>query len=156
MKNLRFIEPDICGPCGGKCCKLLPGAALPEDLGLPSIDRLSAALRSRQWAVDWWEGDPRDDRDEIAQGYFLRPATKDANRWPLDGSWGGECVFLRNSGCSLEHDARPAGCRSLEPVMGGGCVLHAASKREAAVAWLPYHKEIMAAVGVATGRSNVA
>ena len=151
VKTFDFVRPDICGPCGGRCCKGMPGAALPEDFGLPSTDRLVEALRSQQWAVDWWEGDPRPGRDGCDRAYFLRPATKGATRWPLDPSWGGACVFLGDGGCTLEHEARPAGCRALEPRWDGKCWSHAADKREAAVAWLPYRREVLAVVEVVRG-----
>jgi hypothetical protein len=63
---LNNENPAICAPCGGQCCKHMPGAASPEDFGAPDReamrDRLRTAFDSGLWAIDWWEGDPRDDR----------------------------------------------------------------------------------------------
>lgn len=32
-----------------------------------------------------------------------------------DPSWGGECVFLMHTGCSLDFEIRPFTCRTLKP-----------------------------------------
>lgn len=142
---VRYENPAICATCGGKCCKSLPGAALPTDFAEPLADSLEAAFSSGLWAIDWWEGDPRglayDDPNAVSRGYFLRPRT--VGKMQLyDPSWGGECVHLGNKGCALPYEKRPAGCRLLEPSRGPVCPEHGGSKREAAIAWLPYHKEI--------------
>lgn len=141
-----YLMPEVCGPCGGKCCLNAPGAAFPKDFGLPRVKgRLRAALASGRWAIDWWEGDPRDDvlySDDgyVDRGYFVRPATADRVGQLHDPSWGGRCVFLDPDGCTLEPGDRPSGCRHLEPREGGQhCDKHDHSKLDAAIAWLPYH-----------------
>jgi len=136
-----FQRPEICSQCGGKCCKRLPGTAHPSDFGLPSTRRLSAALRSGRWAIDWWEGDPREDREEVKRGYWIRPATKGKEGELYDGSLGGKCTFLTLRGCELSPEDRPLQCRLLEPRPGGhgNCKAHHGfTKREDALAWEPY------------------
>ena len=136
------VRPDICAPCGGRCCKALPGAAMPEDFGADDA-AIRAAMKERlvtgEWSIDWWEGDPRPDTYEADRGYFLRPATRAGRGDVFDPSNGGTCVFFEDGkGCRI-FEARPSGCRGLEPVTGNGdCNVRYASKQDAAVAWLPY------------------
>lgn len=154
---VNYERADTCSPCGGKCCKRMPGAAMPEDFrpGEPGLtERIAVALQNG-WAIDWWEGDPRDGRDDVAEAYFLRPAVKGSEARTYHGAWGGECTFLTPTGCRLVHDDRPTGCRLLEPSKDGSCIAHGGTKHEAAIAWLPYRKEIEAAGDlVATAVAN--
>lgn len=148
IKN--YEDPAICARCGGKCCKLIPGICLPEDFGEPLFDNLLKALKTGNYAVDWWEGDPRDDTPEmdsseyIWRGYFIRPATRRAKLAGIlfDPSWGGECVFLAEHGCKLPLEMRPHQCRTLEPRKDGNCISHGGDKRKYALAWLPYYNKI--------------
>ena len=150
-------DRSICAACGGYCCKRVPGAALPGDFGdgKEMIEaRVSTALATGYWAIDWWDGDPREGETEMGRAFFLRPSTKeDAHRRIFRGLWpseGGGCVFLRSNGCSLEHDQRPFTCRELVPVEGGrGCYSSDEmlkrpggenSKRVCTLEWLPYQQ----------------
>ena len=126
----EYVNEEMCAACGGQCCKRLPGIASPEDFSLPDTTQLIEALKSGKWAVDWWEGNN--------PLYFVRPATKDAIGELFDPSWGGECVFLTEKGCSLPHDQRPSGCRLLEP-KEPHCIAHGAGKEEAGLAWEKYN-----------------
>lgn len=132
-----FENFDICGACGGICCKALPGCTYPEDFGLPATDRLAAALSSGRWAIDWWEGDPRPEMHALDRAHFVRPAIKGSELRIRHPAYYGECTFLGATGCELAPDARPRQCRYLEPAADGDCVPHAGGKREAALAWLP-------------------
>lgn len=138
-----YDNPEICSKCGGQCCKGLPGAAFPEDFGLPDGSLLRWALETGRWCIDWWEGDPRPGKDELHRAYFVRPATKGREGVWFDASWGGECTFLTASGCSLLSENRPLNCRMLEPMGEGArckCHLGDSPKERAAIAWLPYHR----------------
>lgn len=140
--------PSICEPCGGSCCKGMPGATLPEHFGAPDeitlFQNLANAFSSGKWAVDWWEGDPRLDLDELGRAMYVRPATKGTTRI-YDASWGGECVMLTSTGCSLRWSDRPHNCQTLVPDSGGNCIgPHA--KDFYAIAWLPYQTVIDMAV----------
>lgn len=142
-----FVDPDLCGPCGGKCCKHYPGIAYPEDFGLPDVGRLWTALLTRLWVVDWWEGDPRTGFDEYGRVCFVRPAMVGSIRWPEDPAWvGSPCVFLGPGGCILSLDERPRGCCALEPLANSGCLDHSGGKLGAAMAWLPYQHILSAVV----------
>jgi hypothetical protein len=118
-----------------------PGAAYPDDFGLPFVKKLIEALKSGMWAIDWWEGDPRENIDgdsELSQTYFVRPATIRNRHKLFDGTWGGQCIFFGNSGCELDSDLRPTECRYLEPQPESHCNPHGMSKRGACLAWIPY------------------
>lgn len=126
-----FENKKICESCGGKCCKNIPGCCYPEDFDF-NIELVKKALSSGKYAVDWWEGES----DE----YFVRPATKGKEWITFDPSWGGECTFLMEEGCSLSAKDRPKECRNLEPVEGDGdCVHHGqVGKKNSAEAWGPF------------------
>jgi len=135
---IAYEKPELCGPCGGNCCKAYPGSCMPIDFGLPDTKSLTKAIKGGTFAIDWWEGDPRDGQDDLSQAYFVRPATKGQEGKTFDGSWGGECHFLTEKGCSLSTVDRPSGCRLLEPWPNHECQTHGADKQDSAIAWLPY------------------
>ena len=137
---------QICSKCGGSCCKQMPGSCYPSDFGLPgNLDKLRKAINSGNYCIDWWEGDPRENKTEYEDRncYYVRPATKDKVGVKYDPSWGGECVFLTEDGCELDADERPLNCKKLEPKSNGECVLHDnVGKQDAVIAWLPYYDEL--------------
>lgn len=139
-----YVRADLCKPCGGVCCKQMPGAALPEDLGASRIEiiaEMTNRLASGRWVFDWWEGDPRKGKGKLSQAYYLRPATTGKEGRLLDPSHGGQCTFFdQEKGCTI-FKTRPSGCRGLEP-NDTACVERYGSKREAALAWLPFTDEI--------------
>lgn len=161
------IQPNICAPCGGACCKNMPGTTAPEYWGAPDRDemlsRLTEALRTGRWAIDWWEGDPRPkpafeqekDEDEdfvYIRGFYVRPATVGKEGYTFDSSWGGRCTFHTDSGCSHEPENRPEGCLALTPGAGGkGCYYpdNRENKQGHAIRWFPYHDVIRQAADAA-------
>jgi Fe-S-cluster containining protein len=119
----RIENKKICSECGGDCCKNLPGNYYPSDFDLPEenptkndFKKLKKIISKETIAIDWWEGlkSPK---------YFLRPSIKDVKR-KFDPSWGGECIFLTDSGCKLPYNKRPLECRKLEPIETGDCYMH--------------------------------
>lgn len=130
----------MCATCG-KCCRRMPGQFLPDDLGQTVEERQDKALqllKSGDYSIDWYEGDPRlfsqklgdDLRDRV---YYLRPSTKRAHGIIFDPSWGGECVLLGSNGCTLKREDRPTICKALVP-SEKGC--NGMSKQECALLWL--------------------
>jgi hypothetical protein len=105
-----------------------------------------------------WEGDPRKDEDRINPdridcAYYVRPPIK--GHWDeLEfGSWGGECALLTERGCVLPFYDRPIACQMLVPRTNNDeCVMAHPDgndweeKREMAVAWIPYHRQIRRAI----------
>lgn len=142
-----YVKPDVCGPCGGACCKQMPGTAFPSDFGRTRaavLAKVEERLRSGLWCIDWWEG--AIERGAPAPGYFLRPSTVDEKTRGLvmNGSWGGTCSNLGPEGCQI-FDERPAGCRGLEPHVtkkGPACRVKYGDKKSAVMAWLPFHAEL--------------
>ena len=158
-----FEDKLLCSRCGGQCCKAMPGSAWPVDFGLrgrgrKDTSRLVAALKSGRWAIDWYEGDPRQERlaanlqaiARMEKAYFVRPATKGKEGWLsgrlYDPSWGGECTFLTGTGCSLRPGKRPRECRMLVPSANfpSGCKLKGIKsgegKRTCSIKWLPWQE----------------
>ena len=134
-----FERPDLCGPCGGRCCKTMPGAAFPHDFPGDLAVEVKRALEVGRWAIDWWHGDPRP-RGRRDRTYFVRPATVGREGKRLDPSWGGACTFHGPAGCSI-FATRPSGCRGLEPRPDQRhCEIRHSSKQDAAIAWVPHQK----------------
>lgn len=153
------VAPSICGPCGGDCCKRMPGAAFPEDFGAPDEEKLRATLTARlasgKWSIDWYNGDPRPDAPaqwmhRLERAYFLRPATIDGVDEIVDPSHGGTCAHLTPAGCSIFED-RPRGCRGVIPLKNGPCLASYGRKTDAAIAWLPFTK-LLCEVALSLGR----
>jgi len=147
-----YERPDMCTPCAGNCCRQMPGSAMPHDFGdSPEeiLAGLTAKLKTGRWAIDWWEGDPRDEGDQdFSRSYYVRPAVRDGGRGLFDPSYGGPCTFHGAGGCEI-FDERPSGCRGLDPVPGPpiGCTVQHSSKQDCAIAWLPFHDLILEAAG---------
>jgi len=139
-----YQRPDICTKCGGTCCKQYPGTMSPEDVlkvgkSDDMAEAVAAVLATGDYAIDWWEGDPRDGHNELDRGYFLRPRVMDDRR-VFSPTWGGSCVFLTpDVGCRLPALARPTGCRQLEPQPDNNCIAHDGGKHICALSWLPYY-----------------
>lgn len=152
----------VCAKCGGNCCKRTPGIYSPEQFGAPDnkqIERqLYSALMAGRAQIDWWEGDPRKDEDRfnpkrVRYGYYVRPPIKGHLDEFEFGSWGGECALLTERGCVLPFYDRPIACQMLVPRTNNDeCVMTHPDgndweeKREMAVAWIPYHRQIRRAI----------
>lgn len=136
---------SICVPCGGKCCKTCPGQTTPEDFGAPGAEfevRLTAALRSGIWAVDWWDQDGYDDLEGVTEDtYFVRPAVK-VNPSLVHGLWSGECGLLTDKGCALKFEQRPHACRTLVPIEGNCTNDDSNGKKQHAESWVPYQETL--------------
>jgi hypothetical protein len=114
----------------------MPGAVHPDDV---TQEQVTAMLASGRYAIDWWEGDPREGMDELSQAEYLRPSIKGMEGWRHDPSWGGECVFLTPTGCELSAAERPSECRALQPRQGEPCEYEGlVAKRTVATAWLEH------------------
>lgn len=144
MKNNENL--GTCAACGGVCCKTMPGSYLPKQLTDEQVHHL---LVTGQAAIDWWEGDPRPDKNKLVRANYLRAATKKAAGKIFDPSWGGECVHLTNSGCALTFEARPWACQTLipNPDKPGECKLGKhkhkyTDKQIAACAWIPRNETL--------------
>ncbi len=142
------VNTSICTDCGGKCCQKCPGIARPDDFG--PVETLQATLesylRTGFWAVDWWEGDPRENGD-LSCVRYIRPAIvghKGETRHP---AWGGTCIlWSSDNGCSLPFNRRPYECRNLIPAAGGRENCHGINKKETVLTWTPFQSQIVAAM----------
>lgn len=137
----------LCNNCGS-CCKKYAGIVFPEQL--PDINAVVLASKLKEgYCFDRYYTILDDDtnfqeaQDEFV--YFMRPQHKGKeNRKSDDGLWGGECVFLTDTGCKLTFDERPRQCQILVPSQNRICSLGIPGyrKRDAALAWLPYQNVI--------------
>jgi Fe-S-cluster containining protein len=141
MKNNE--NASLCSGCG-ECCKRMPGIVHPNELGEITVESLSQMIKDG-YQFDYWEGNitGKPEHDEIT-AYYLRPQIKHSVAKVVDASWGGECVFLTETGCSKTFEQRPTQCRALKPSESGNCSYEKKySKVEVIKAWLPYNEVIV-------------
>lgn len=133
-----------CGPCGGECCKRMPGYAAPEDT--PDLAELGRLVLSGRWTFDQWDGDPHEETDEvpglddlpIPRVLLPRPAIKGHEGKPRHATWGGgTCTLHGPAGCLLTFERRPVQCRALVPGTQGKDCKGGPSKLDLALAWRP-------------------
>jgi len=152
-----FQDSAICTPCGGHCCKTIPGMTMPEDWGAPDMTtvtgRLKEAFASGRYSLNWWEGESWREQPELhGKVFIVAPAVEDGEgdtEYPdnVGGGWFAPpvrlgCTFLKSDGCELGFDSRPHGCRTLEPSIMGNCKPHGGGMAEFALAWAPYQEAI--------------
>ncbi len=137
MKKINYIDKEICKECTKICCTYMPGTAAPEDFDKPLKESITKALGIGNWVIDYYEGGFSSEDSNI---YFLRPATTGKEHVIVDPSWGGTCVFLARTGCSLDDYERPKGCRVLKPVREGCCIAMGGDKKETALWWKRHQK----------------
>lgn len=123
MKVISIVSSNenssACTPCGGKCCKGIPGVFHPDDLFSNMSD-----LEIKNKMISMLEtGDFVITDDEIPDNkskYTVRVqaiAPRGGNRhsgWFAMGNWG-TCSKLTDVGCSLSSEDRPRECRALIP-----------------------------------------
>ena len=133
---------SLCSKCG-QCCKRMPGIVSPKDLKGITLESLTDLFKEG-YQFDYWEGNmTRKPEHEDIQFFYLRPQTKKSVGKIVDGSWGGECVFLEESGCTKTFESRPAQCRALVPKEDLGCTLPKSYEKEKMILeWLPYNEII--------------
>jgi len=131
-----YPPAEACRCCRGECCRHCAGFAHPDDLAKPLIQTTRELLATGEWALDWWEGDING--DELERIPMLRP--RHTNGGVVDGSWGGTCVFLTESGCQRTFAERPRQCRLMKPEDSLKCKTD--GKEPYARAWRPYAAEL--------------
>lgn len=141
-------NPDFCTPCGGQCCKTLPGEYWPEDFN-NDVDTIKKALESGEVAIDYWDWYENSEGVRV-NGYYLRPKTVNRVEVLVDASWGGQCIHLTDDGCTKEFEQRPRGCRELVPEADNSKCNSPIMKFDAVVAWEKYHsmlEDVIAEIG---------
>ena len=132
---------EYCKQCKGECCKAMSGIYAPTDFKEITLEFLLECFSNGGLSIDWWEGDVRDGIDELSVTYYLRPRHKEADA--IDPSWGGECIFLTETGCKLLYANRPQNCRDLKACKDNTkCNLGNMTKRDYIKMWLP-HQQIL-------------
>lgn len=129
-KNLVGVYPptDSCVSCGGQCCKHMACHYSPLDFEDLSYEGLKREIEKGRISIDWWEGRTKE--------YYLRAR----HRYEpiVCGSWGGVCVNLTLTGCSLLWEERPLGGKALKPEKDYRCRVTSYSKEDCKNEWLVY------------------
>lgn len=106
MVNVPVYRPTkLCEACKGKCCRFMACHYSPSDFADLSYDGLKHEIAKGRISIDWWEADPPE--------YYLR--ARNVGEPIVCGSWGGVCVNLTDTGCSLTWEERPLGGKALKP-----------------------------------------
>jgi hypothetical protein len=142
-----------CRACGGRCCQTAPGIAAPQDFGPREtlVATIASYLRTGFWCIDCWEGDI-DDRKELSQILWVRPASLDRKGKLTDFAWAHltPCaLWTQECGCSLSFENRPHQCRHLQPAAPnekGERDCQGQGKEEYARQWRPFQREVEAAL----------
>ena len=140
---LNNQRPEVCTPCGGKCCQNAPGAYFPSDFGDTDAEiraGVQAALISGAAALSDYDDDPYvrpaiRGHQGIVQEVVVSPMARFAGTYPKT-----PCANLTSTGCSLDFDRRPMQCRILEPDPAGKvCRLPSSVENDACrKAWAPF------------------
>lgn len=134
---------NYCAECGGKCCLHNGCEVFPCDVfgdEEPTIEKLMEFLSSGRFAIDWWDGDV-EPYDEYYKVYYIRSRHVGHNDL-YDEGWGGKCVSLTDTGCSLDFAHRPTGGKALhcDGKENGRFICRASySKKESVLAWRPFY-----------------
>lgn len=119
MPNILINEtPFICGLCKGECCKHYAGTYHPSDFKNMKEELINLA-KNKLISIDKWDGYIEINGEEAYDILFPRPRHKNSNELE-DYTYGGECIYLTETGCMLSFYERPYGCRSLHPVINKG------------------------------------
>ena len=152
---MNYLDKNQCARCGGVCCRTMPGATMPQDiLDMFPADNMAESLieafETRKWVIDCWEGDPRPNKEELDQAYYIRPKNDDSYHSGIYSfTWGGRCIFHTDTGCQLDENERPYSCRMLEPKQNDECVMHDdGGKQKCSIAWIEYTEDIILAAQV--------
>lgn len=151
---IKYFDHKLCKKCGGMCCQRMAGSYHPNDFinkGHKITPRIIKLLmHTGEFGVDWWEGDPTGGGRGAT--YYLRPRHKEEKC--IVGSWGGVCVhWSADKGCSLKKEKRPYQCRKLIPGDDGDCHYleeDKAHRKDCAIAWYPFQKELEKAIDTYT------
>lgn len=130
-ENIKTYPPsELCAACGGKCCQRMGCSYSPQDFKDLSYDGLKREIEKGRISIDWWEGETKE--------FYLRARHVDA---PIvDASWGGVCINLTETGCSLSWEERPLAGRALKP--GRDKCVGEYGKEESKNEWKPYSETL--------------
>ena len=145
----KYVNPVIhdssklnikqCKECGGICCQTMGCHISPFDLKEISYQFIIDFIEETNCiSIDWWEGSPFDESDNIYRVYFLR--LKNRNAKIIDPSYGGICSILTDVGCPLSFEYRPRGARDLIPEENDCRIEY--SKQQCAIDWYPYQNTL--------------
>ena len=116
METKTYAPTEMCSRCKGVCCNLMGCEYSPRDFSDLSFESLKGEIEKGRISIDWWEnGDDKPD-------YYLR--ARHIYAPVVDPSWGGRCINLTATGCSLSWEERPLGGKALKPKESfyGSCV----------------------------------
>lgn len=128
-KIKTFSATETCVECKGACCKRMGCHYSPRDFSDFSFEGLKTQIEKGNISIDWWEGDSEPE-------FYLR--ARHVGAPIVDPSWGGTCINLTATGCSLSWDERPLGGKALKPEANGRCHYTTYSKEDCKNEWLQY------------------
>jgi len=102
IPNIKLYKAiPKCATCG-KCCNYAPGGYHPDQF--ENEEEIVEKLKSGYYSVD---GD--------SYMHYLRPAMVAGYKKIIDTTWKGPCIFLTDTGCSLDEIEKPIQCSAAKP-----------------------------------------
>jgi Fe-S-cluster containining protein len=117
--NIANENASACTPCGGQCCKGMPGIYHPDDLFSNMSDveiknKMITMLESG--TIVFTDNEISDSRGKYSirvESLVPRAGNRTKN-WYQPFNYG-QCINLGDTGCTLSSDERPRECRALVP-----------------------------------------
>lgn len=135
MEEIKNNENcKVCSECGGKCCKNISGSYHPDDFPHGSLTEefIEDLCVNHKVTIDAY-------MTVYGMKCFLRPRVS-TDKTIAEWSWGGTCIHLTPTGCSLKFEDRPFGCRLLDPETCGSSTGDRFDKEDAGNAWIRYNE----------------
>lgn len=131
------VSSEICRKCGGQCCKAMGCHISPFDLKEITVESIINLIdESGCISIDWWNGNPNDEKSTDEKAFYLRIKNKNAK--VIDPAFNGNaCSILTDNGCPLSFEYRPKGARELIP--GEKDCVGNYSKQDCVIEWYPYN-----------------
>ena len=106
MKIQPNTNPSICGPCGGQCCKNMPGIYSAGQVRKGKFDPKTMVIdiierKTRDGYMNYRVIRPRGEEDKDHVVTCLYPPNR--------------CMHLTDQGCGLPWEKKPLQCKALIP-----------------------------------------
>jgi len=146
---IKNEKPDLCTPCGGRCCRWAAGIYHPSQIfhgpNGTMKEMLDALSKSASVAhVEFKAISSSVEHDFEVGDWVSVPVVMPRHYHSPDVVFRmdviGRCIHHGEEGCSLVYDNRPLECQTLEARDGGECGFPATFSRERDLleSWLPY------------------
>lgn len=151
MEKEIYENLDICGKCGGKCCKKSGCDYYPEDIKTSAYKEILEILECGNISIvsllviNEYKG-------KMLVEPFLYLRARNIDRDVIDlFSFKKQCSMLGDDGCKYSFEERPTGAKMLIPKENGMCSRDSEEINKFKEKWAPYQKTLSKIVKKITG-----